>query len=86
MRERKTYTYATRIQRFFLKYANDYYIYTLKKSANDALRGKKDRRRLSLERPYNGDYINYKENFQLKSIAGRDGNFLALPMYLTHSP
>lgn len=71
-RERKTFTYANRIQRFFLKYANDYYIYTLKKGANDALRGKKDRRRNSLERAYNGDYINYRENFALKGIVGRD--------------
>jgi len=58
-----------------LKHANDYYIYTLKKSSNDALRGKKDRRRLSLDRNYDGDYISYKENFQLKAIAGRDGSY-----------
>jgi myosin-1 len=73
-RERKTFTYANRIQRFFLKYASDYYIYTLKKNANEALRGKKDRRRLSLERQYNADYINYRENFQLKGIVGKDGS------------
>jgi myosin-1 len=72
LRERKTYTYANRIQRFFLKYAMDYYFYTLKKNVNDKLRGRKDRRRLSLDRPFNTDYINYRENFGLKSIVGKD--------------
>ena len=72
IREQKTFTYANRIQRFFLKYANEYYLYLLRKSGNDAIRGKKDRRRLSLERPFTGDYISYRENFQLKGICGRD--------------
>lgn len=72
VRERKTFTYANRIQRFFLKYASEYYLFLLKKSANDALRGKKDRRRLSLERQYVGDYIQYRENFQLKGIVGKE--------------
>lgn len=72
LRERKTYTYANRIQRFFLKYASEYYIYQLKKNANDAIKGKKDRRRLSLDRQYVGDYIQYRENFQLKGIVGKD--------------
>lgn len=72
LRERKTFTYANRIQRFFLKYASEYYIFLLRKSANDAVRGKKDRRRLSLERQYVGDYIQYRENFQLKGIVGKD--------------
>lgn len=72
IREQKTYTYANRIQRFFLKYANEYYLFLLRKSGNDALRGKKDRRRLSLERPFTGDYISYRENFQLKGICGKD--------------
>lgn len=72
IREQKTFTYANRIQRFFLKYANEYYLFMLRKSGNDAVRGKKDRRRLSLERPFTSDYISYRENFQLKGICGRD--------------
>lgn len=72
IREQKTFTYANRIQRFFLKYANEYYLYLLRKSGNDALRGKKDRRRLSLERAFTGDYIQYRENFQIKGICGKD--------------
>eukprot|EP01130_Rhizamoeba_saxonica_P005235 TRINITY_DN209_c0_g1_i1.p1 TRINITY_DN209_c0_g1~~TRINITY_DN209_c0_g1_i1.p1 ORF type:complete len:1059 (-),score=289.97 TRINITY_DN209_c0_g1_i1:43-3219(-) len=72
LRERKTYIYAVRIQRFFLKQAREAINYRLKKSANDVVRGKKDRRRLSLERSYFGDYINYSENFTLKAVVGKD--------------
>jgi myosin-1 len=72
LRERKTYTYANRIQRFFTRYALEYYFYLMRKEVNDKLRGKKDRRRLSLERPFNTDYINFRENAALKGIVGRD--------------
>jgi len=44
----------------------------LKKAGNDELRGKKDRRRNSLNRTFYGDYINYKENFALKAVVGKD--------------
>jgi myosin-1 len=72
LRERKTYTHACRIQRFFLKHALEAFTYKLKKTSNDELRGKKDRRRLSLNRTFFGDYINYKENFTLKAIVGKE--------------
>jgi hypothetical protein len=75
LRERKTYTYANRIQRFFTRYALEYYFYLMRKEVNDKLRGKKDRRRMSLERPFNTDYINFRENATLKGIVGRDGTF-----------
>lgn len=72
MRERKTFTYACKLQRFFVKNAMQNYYYKLKKTANDKLRDNKDRRKNSLNREYIGDYINYRENFALKGIVGKD--------------
>ncbi len=40
----------------------------MQKTANDIFRGKKERRRFTLERPFSGDYINYRDNFQLKAV------------------
>jgi hypothetical protein len=85
LRERKTYTYANRIQRFFTRYALEYYFYLMRKEVNDKLRGKKDRRRMSLERPFNTDYINFRENATLKGIVGRDGTSLSLLFVLSFS-
>jgi len=56
----------------FFKHALEAFTYKQKKVSNDELRGKKDRRRLSLNRTFFGDYINFKENFALKAIVGKD--------------
>ena len=46
-------------------------------------KGKKERRRVSLERPFSGDYINYRENFLLKGVvAGFDRVPTLLPIFL----
>ncbi|XP_049850676.1 myosin ID heavy chain-like isoform X2 [Schistocerca gregaria] len=71
IREQKTFSYANCIQRYFMKNAYDRLMYVIRKSANDAIRGKKDRRQKSLDRLFLGDYISYSENFQLKSIVGK---------------
>jgi len=73
LRERKVATYANRIQRFFLRFALRRYFWELQMAGNDAVAGKKERRRLSLERKFTGDYINYRENFALKKVVEREG-------------
>eukprot|EP00026_Physarum_polycephalum_P002600 Phypoly_transcript_02607.p1 GENE.Phypoly_transcript_02607~~Phypoly_transcript_02607.p1 ORF type:complete len:872 (+),score=218.83 Phypoly_transcript_02607:31-2616(+) len=68
LRERKVVTYANKIQRFFQRFTMVSYYYNLQKDANDMEKGKKERRRVSLERPFSGDYMNYRENFLLKGV------------------
>jgi len=75
LRERKVITYANKIQRFFQRFTMVSYYYNLQKDANDRLRGNKERRRLSIDRPFGGDYVNYRENFGLKAVvASHDKN------------
>jgi myosin-1 len=73
LRDRTVFSYATRIQRFFLRTSMKRYFWELRKTVNDQYRGKKERRRLSLERVYKTDYINYNTNFKLKSLLGDKG-------------
>ncbi len=56
------------------------YYYEVKKGGNDALVNKKERRRLSLERPFKTDYINYRQNFKLKDCIGDKGTFPFPPL------
>lgn len=56
------------------------YYYEVKKGGNDALVNKKERRRLSLERPFKTDYINYRQNFKLKDCIGDKGTFPFTPL------
>merc|ERR1712137_1457972 len=44
------------------------YFWELECAGNNAIYGKKERRRLSFERSYTSDYINYRENYELKRI------------------
>eukprot|EP01132_Coremiostelium_polycephalum_P007665 gene7665-9430_t len=74
LRERKVFIYANKLQRFFLRFTLMSYYYSIQKSANDSFKSNKERRRLSLERPFQGDYINYRENFPLKDIVNKNGN------------
>lgn len=68
MRERKVAQYANRIQMFFGRFALRRYFWELECAGNDAIYGKKERRRNSFERPYTSDYINYRENYELKRM------------------
>lgn len=73
LRDRTVFSYANKIQRFLRKTALRKYYYEVKKGGNDALVSKKERRRLSLERPFKTDYINYRQNFKLKDCIGDKG-------------
>nr|P10569.1 RecName: Full=Myosin IC heavy chain [Acanthamoeba castellanii]AAA27707.1 myosin IB heavy chain [Acanthamoeba castellanii] len=73
LRDRTVFSYANKIQRFLRKTAMRKYYYEVKKGGNDALVNKKERRRLSLERPFKTDYINYRQNFKLKDCIGDKG-------------
>eukprot|EP01090_Pellita_catalonica_P015572 TRINITY_DN4247_c0_g1_i1.p1 TRINITY_DN4247_c0_g1~~TRINITY_DN4247_c0_g1_i1.p1 ORF type:complete len:720 (-),score=136.68 TRINITY_DN4247_c0_g1_i1:60-2099(-) len=73
LRERTVFTYASKIQRFFLRTSLKRYYYNVKKSGNDKLLNSKERRRLSLDRPFHSDYIGYRMNFGLKDVV-KDGS------------
>ena len=49
LRDRKVYTYANNIQRFFLRFALQRHFWELQMNGNRVIQGKKERRRLSLE-------------------------------------
>jgi hypothetical protein len=57
----------------------------VKKGGNDALVNKKERRRLSLERPFKTDYINYRQNFKLKDCIGDKGTYASPRQLPQHS-
>ena len=76
LRERK-YDYFTRkIQRAYRRYrARRYYLECKKKMVN-MFHGKKERRRMTLNREYIGDYLNIVGNPVLKSLVGKNQNIL----------
>jgi len=76
LRERRTFKYANAIQQFFMKSMMARYHYNLQMGANNKLKGNKDRRRNSLERNFLGDYINYRDNFRLKSVVGKQAKVI----------
>lgn len=73
LRERKVFSYANTIQRFFQKFSMAAYTYNLQMSAYGKIKGQKERRRNSLERMYTSDYVGYRENFGLKAIVEKQG-------------
>jgi len=74
MRDRTVFEYANRIQRFLQKTSLRKFFYELKKSANDPLSNKKERRRQSLDRTFKLDYIKYRQNHKLKACIGDRGD------------
>ena len=74
-RERKLYDYAVRIQGFFdLFVGSNNFFYQLRLQGNQIMKGKKERRRKSLDRAYRSDYIAFKDNNTLAAIVERYGN------------
>ncbi|KAL6069905.1 Unconventional myosin-Ie [Balamuthia mandrillaris] len=73
LRDRTVYEYANRIQRFMAKSSRARYYYELRTLANQKMQNHKERRRLSLERVFKTDYVNYRQNFKLKDIVGDKG-------------
>lgn len=69
--ESSFYTYPI-ISRFFVKFAMQNWYYDLQVNGNKQLEGKKDRRKLSIvARKFNQDYINYRDNYELKKLVGQ---------------
>jgi len=51
------------------------YFWELAVAGNNAIQGKKERRRASVEnRVFHGDYIQYRENFELKALVNKNGS------------
>ena len=74
-RERKLYDYAVRIQEFFDCFVgSNNHFYQLRVAGNSLMKGKKERRRNSLDRAYRSDYIEFKDNNTLAAMVERYGN------------
>ena len=67
-RERHLSNFASKIQRFVQRFALQQKNYELLLDANNVVKGKKERRRLSIGRSFLSDYINLRENFELKDL------------------
>jgi len=76
LRERRVWSYAIAIQDFFRKITGSSTQYNVAMSAHQKVSGKKERRRMSLERPYKGDYLNLRDNLTLKGIVEKYGTYL----------
>jgi myosin I len=65
-REQRLYSYAVKIQEFFNLYiGSNNYFFQIRVEGNELVKNKKERRRLSLERAYRADYIDFKDNTTL---------------------
>eukprot|EP01102_Stenamoeba_stenopodia_P015921 TRINITY_DN5501_c0_g1_i2.p1 TRINITY_DN5501_c0_g1~~TRINITY_DN5501_c0_g1_i2.p1 ORF type:complete len:1059 (+),score=290.73 TRINITY_DN5501_c0_g1_i2:110-3286(+) len=73
LRERRVWSYAIAIQDFFRKITGSSTQYNIAMAAHQKVSGKKERRRMSLERPYKGDYLNLRDNLTLKGIVEKYG-------------
>lgn len=68
LRERKYADAANNISRCWRSYMLRKYYMELRAAATELLAGRKERRRLSINRLFMGDYINYLENAQLQEV------------------
>ena len=73
-RDQRVQGYANRIQRFFLQFTLASYYYDIKVGVNERLKNNKERRRNSMAPDFRGDYVNYRENMQLKQVVQAYGN------------
>lgn len=69
-RERRYHDYAKIIQRAWRRYISRKHYLELRSRAADIMYGKKERKRMSLNREFIGDYINYLDNPILKKLVG----------------
>eukprot|EP00761_Pharyngomonas_kirbyi_P012356 gb/GECH01012383.1/.p1 GENE.gb/GECH01012383.1/~~gb/GECH01012383.1/.p1 ORF type:complete len:1469 (+),score=336.96 gb/GECH01012383.1/:1-4407(+) len=65
-KERRYHEAATTIIRSFRSYRMRKYFLELRQAATDIFVGKKERRRLSINRQFQGDYVNFLDNAQLQ--------------------
>lgn len=73
LRDRKTFVYASRIQRFFRRFGLRQFYAEMHGEANRLFTGQKKRRRNSVERLFTNDYVSYRDNFPLKEIVEANG-------------
>jgi myosin-1 len=71
LRERKYDGYARRIQKAWRRHRSDQYYQTLKEKASDIMLNKKERKRLSINRNFVGDYLGFSENPSLRALVGK---------------
>ncbi|KAL5481739.1 hypothetical protein EMCRGX_G021967 [Ephydatia muelleri] len=71
LRERKYDGFARKIQKAWKRYKADRYYFELKQKASDILINKKERRRLSINRNFVGDYLGFADNPALKALVGK---------------
>jgi myosin-1 len=71
LRERKYDGFARKIQKAWRRYKSDQYFFKLKQKASDILLNKKERKRLSINRNFVGDYLGITENPSLRALVGK---------------
>lgn len=74
VRDRKYNEYAVILQRAFRKFNSVQYFLKLKNEAADLLYGNKERRALSLNRKFYGDYIDLNNNPKIRALVGKREN------------
>ncbi|KAJ6251772.1 unconventional myosin-ie [Anaeramoeba flamelloides] len=74
LRERKYHDSARRIQKCYLYWKARKHYLELRQKASDLLVGKKQRRRLSVNRIFTGDNINYKSNPKIVDLLESGGH------------
>lgn len=76
LRERKFHEIVTKIQRCYRKWKSRKYYLECKKKVLSIVVGKKERRRLTLNRDYMGDYMDIMNNPAVRSLAGKNDKIL----------
>ncbi|KAL9655961.1 hypothetical protein ABK040_007582 [Willaertia magna] len=72
-KERLFHDASTRLQRLWRNYKLKRYFIQLRNSSNVLLENRKQRRRLSIDRNYIGDHVNYLDNAQLQEVMKKEG-------------
>ncbi|EFC37173.1 myosin [Naegleria gruberi] len=72
-KERLFHDNATQMQRLWRNYKLKRYFIKLRNTSADLLEGRKQRRRLSLNRNFLGDHANYMDNAQLQEVMKKQG-------------
>lgn len=69
-RDRKFFSYAVKIQRSWRSYKSRKHFLELRDQASDLMFGNKERKRLSINRSFKGDYLKSLSNPLLRSLIG----------------
>jgi len=71
MRDRKFHSFAKKIQKAYRKWKSRKYFIEMRQKAADIVYGKKERKRLSLNREFLGDYIGVADNAILRALISK---------------